>query len=441
MANAQTPGRSPASLLSQIRPTRRPSRFLQTWDPRSETLRYGCGDSEHSVFVTSRGWLTAPKGGAFMPSRLHSATVERFRQGPSQRVDGAELRQRLIDECARYLHFADARTYLLLALWVMGTYVYMMFSYYGYLFLHSRQKRSGKTLGLEVLHHLAFEASVPLNCPTVPAIRDTVASGQTILLDTLERWRSKSQEAYAAAMELLDAGFRNGGTTIKMERDRSDRWVPKSTAVFAPYALAGISRDSLGDTALDRSFAIEMERKRRNVKKARYSYDDCERTCSGLRDDLYLWALQNAEAIWHAYRDPDLDAKLERLHLQDRAFDIWKPLFAIADAIGGPSQAWDDLVAVSVSMGQDDDAADNARQLAVVRAFRQELNGMVPLVGMTGGLEAILAKHGIQAPDLCALLTQWGFAKGSKRGASGPRWVWTLTDSELARIEDQLSQF
>ena len=29
-----------------------------------------------------------------------------------------------------------------------------------------------------------------------------------MILDTLERWKGKSPEAYSAAMELLDAGFR-----------------------------------------------------------------------------------------------------------------------------------------------------------------------------------------------------------------------------------------
>ena len=74
-------------------------------------------------------------------------------------VDTKDLLTRISSTLARYVHFDDKRVYLLVSLWILGTYVYSMFSHYGYLHLHSTKKRSGKTRVLEVSHHLAFEGS------------------------------------------------------------------------------------------------------------------------------------------------------------------------------------------------------------------------------------------------------------------------------------------
>src|SRR5206468_7159073 len=109
-----------------------------------------------------------------------------------------------------YLFLPDERLFTLFAVWIASTYVYSMFSHFGYLFLFSDKARCGKTRAEEVLSHLAFDATEPRNAPTPPSMRETAVAGGTAIFDTLERWKGKSTEAYSAAMELLDAGFRQG---------------------------------------------------------------------------------------------------------------------------------------------------------------------------------------------------------------------------------------
>jgi hypothetical protein len=271
---------SPAKVLSMIRPGSTTRRFLQFWDASIRQLWFGCGSTSKGLSVGSRRMLAVPREGV-MPTRLTGDLVTRFRMG-SAAPNGSELVAELEGMLTRYIEFQNTAVRSLLAVWIMGTYLYTMFSHYGYLFFHSQFKRSGKTRSLELTHHLAFEATVPLNCPTVPAIRDTVACGQTILLDTI-------------------------AMLTKMVPDGKGVWRRELIPVYAPYVLAAINQDSLDDTALDRSFVIEMQRKSIKVKKARYSYHDCERRCSVIRDHLYLWALQlsggsmklpNSRSIW-----------------------------------------------------------------------------------------------------------------------------------------------
>src|SRR5688572_16228278 len=154
------------------------------------------------------------------------------------------------------------------------------------MFVYSALPQSGKTRLLEILHAVAFDATVPLNAPSAPAIRENAQTGGTLLLDTLERWRDRSGEGFSAAMEMLDAGFRRGGTVPLMVR-HEDRWRLEELPVYAPYGLAGISRESLADTALDRSFVLQMERKPVTVRKRPYYDIQLELECQPIRDDLY----------------------------------------------------------------------------------------------------------------------------------------------------------
>jgi hypothetical protein len=99
----------------------------------------------------ARAWLVAPKDVTGTASRLTSALVKRIHARETQSVAGADMAAQLVQQLQRYVHIADERVYLLVTLWVMGSYLHSMFSHYGYLFLHSKQLRSGKTRFLEVL--------------------------------------------------------------------------------------------------------------------------------------------------------------------------------------------------------------------------------------------------------------------------------------------------
>jgi hypothetical protein len=71
--------------------------------------------------------------------------------------------------------------------------------------------------------------------------------------------------------------------------------------------MAGINADSLAETALDRSFIVEMTRKGITTKKSKYRDGSAEEVCSPLRDELYHWALQRSQRIASEYESDDLD--------------------------------------------------------------------------------------------------------------------------------------
>jgi hypothetical protein len=428
---------SPIEILRSIKRRPQIQRFLIAWDPQKKLLRFGCGNGETGVWVDSNKKVEQAVSLSTLSARLSPKCAERF-ISDAHRIDGGDLLSRCQAFLRSYVHFEDERLYVLLAAWSLSTYVYVLFSHFGYLFLHSQFKRSGKTRVEEVLSHLCFEATGPLNSPTVPTIRDTAREGGTLILDTLERWKGKSPEAYSAAMELLDAGFRNGGTVAKMVPSDDGQWRRELISVFAPYVLAAIAESSLADTALDRSFVIQMHRKDIRIKKRKYDFNRADKECVAVRDDLYIWALQNAAALANTYSGQKLEVDLDRLELNDRAADIWKPLLAVARFLGN-KDAWNALSSLAVEMSRDPDAADRARMRTIAHSLRELANGTGCAVAMTSDFVRRLRTDGIEMEDLELhhLLKAWGFCQKTIRFGLAPRRAWELDESRLAEIEKE----
>jgi hypothetical protein len=426
---------SPSQCLAMMKPFAPRYRFLISWDSRRKLLRFGCGYGENAVVIYSNRKLQKEIWTEDSEAKLSPDCVRRF-MARDTKVEGRDQLVRCEKFLRSYVHMRDERLYPLLAVWSIGTYLYPLFSHYGYMFFHSTFPRSGKTRVEEILSHLCFEATVPLNAPTVATIRETAAEGHTVILDTLERWRGKSPEAHCAAMELLDAGFRNGGTVALMVSAGDGKWKKQSFPVYAPYVLAAIAKESLMDTALDRSFTIEMHRKSIAIKKQKYSFYRCEQECQPLRDDLYRWALENAALLAATYDSAELEAQVDALELNDRAADIWKPLLAIARLMG-ITEVCQSLTSLAVEMARDSEAAERERVRAIAQSLRKLVNGNGAAVGKTSDFLSHLLTDGLEIPEreLHDLLCQWGFSQESKRLDEGPRRAWELQDSKLAEIE------
>lgn len=425
------------AVLDEIQPPTEQKRFLQSWDAGSRVLAFGFGDGNKGVTVASNADVREVTTGV-LPSRFRKETYQRV--ASAMPISTSDLLARIGATFARYLHFDDKPIGTLVSLWTLGAYVYTLFGHYGYLHLFSNQPRSGKTRALELIHHLAFEPSKPLNAPTPAVMREVAAEGGTVLFDTLERWRDKSQEAYSAAMDMLDAGFRNGGTVSKMVPVEKSGWRKESYSVYAPYALAGIHRESLSETALDRSFPIHMRRKPVKLRKHPYRFDKCAAECAPIREDSYVWALQNAERLASIYEGTALDRQVQQLGLNDRAADIWKPLFAIATLGDIEPTMLAGLEAWAQQTGGDAEIAEDARRLRIASALAAELAGWPDgrFVGMTSEVIVLLDAHGVTVADsdLHRLLDEWGFTHKSTRiGGGHPRRAWHLDASALRQVE------
>jgi hypothetical protein len=423
-------------LLDQIQPLQQAAKFVQSWASDIRVLWFGCGDATTGVSVGSNREVVAATG-SVRHTKL-TPEIVRLWQGTAVPTAGAVNEVRAFLE--RYIYLEDQRLFALLSVWIAATYMYSVFNHFGYVFLHSDLPRCGKTRVEELTSELAFEATTPLNSPTPPTIREIATLGGTAIFDTLERWRERGRESFAAAMEILDAGFRRGGVVVKMVPIGDGEWRHQSYEVYAPYMFAAIDKDSLTDTARDRSFVIEMRRKRTSLRLPPFD-EACRGTAAALRERLYMLALSKAQSVADAYQSPELTRMVDSIGLNDRAADIWKPLFAVTVALKDDNLT-EQLRGLAIDMSADPDRLEEIRQLGIVRDLRTIVGEGGAQRGTTQDfVRSLNLVVGRDCADLHALLTRWGFQQRSARLAAyeTPRDAWELTDERLAEIEAQLA--
>jgi hypothetical protein len=108
-------------------------------------------------------------------------------------------------------------------------------------------------------------------------------------------------------------------------RSVGDEYEPRCFPVFAPMVIAAIGNQA--ETIEDRSIIIELQRKKASERTESFRTDRAGEA-GLLARQCARWTADNIFDLGAA--DPDMpDA------LYNRAADNWRPLLAVADAIGG----------------------------------------------------------------------------------------------------------
>lgn len=283
-------------------------------------------------------------------------------------VDGAELLEELRAIMNRYV-VLPAMAAEALALWVVHTYAFTRREVTTYIGIVSPEKRCGKTTLLTLLGMLAHRSLVASNISSSALFRVIERTQPTLLIDEADTFLQTRDEVRG----ILNAGYNRhsayvvrAAPTRKSESEartagkQAEYFVPQfgawtnenvtgssSSTEFAQYScwcpkvLAAIGR--LPDTLEDRCIVITMQRKTTSER--------CERmrdlNATDLRSRCARFVSQHGEEIRKAA--PSLPAGLN-----DRAADIWEPLFAIADIAGGKWPEWAREAAVKLSAGDDE---------------------------------------------------------------------------------------
>lgn len=214
------------------------------------------------------------------------------------------LVRRLESYLASYLAFPNPHQALVVALWIVGTWVYKWFDAYPYLVITAATKRSGKTRLAELIGFAGWHAK-PFAAMTPATMFRAIGAGATILFDEAE---SLSSESAGVMRSVLNVGYRRGQTIPRIEKGEV-----KEFEVYCPKAFVLIG--DVYDTLKDRSIVIELAR--------------------GVPAKTFVWA--DAESDGRALgaeieqETKNLDVPAADLidFLSGREAEIWAPLFAL----------------------------------------------------------------------------------------------------------------
>jgi len=276
---------------------------------------------------------------------------------------------------SRHIFFKDKRLPLLIATWILGTYLYELFTFYGYLWINSPVKRCGKSLLEGVLSHLCYKATPRLSNASEASIFRLADQGGTLIFDELENLRGQDRDKYGMVMSILNNGFEAGGKVPRVEKADGDFQVIYFDT-YCPKILAGINR--LADTIEDRSFKIPMVRKTSSEKVERFNLRKQKQELATLKEEMGLWAEARRADIEALYDGMD---EIDQLAgLDDRLKDISEPLAVIAsyadvEAANGQLRILSDLTSLLLDMAGKRNETERREAIVAFALLAEEVLG------------------------------------------------------------------
>ena len=234
-------------------------------------------------------------------------------------VDGAALLAELARLFRHYVSLPDGGAEAA-ALWALYTWVFEAFGVCPNLMATAPERESGKTRVTELLSWMVWRPKLVSDASAAAIIRGIARDKPTLLVDEAQHFLKRRPEDPVRG--ILLASFAKRGADV--ERCVGDDHETRLFSTFAPKAMNGRNLAAIDDMLTSRSVVLPMTRARKRYPDLRADRDpvgeDIHRMCARWRDD-HLAVLQNAE--------PDMGG------LFGRIADVWRPLYAVADAAGG----------------------------------------------------------------------------------------------------------
>jgi hypothetical protein len=233
-------------------------------------------------------------------------------------AQGQEVAGEVRSALMTYMKFPDALAEAYagtLTLWALHTHVFYHQGVTPYLMISSPTAGAGKSTLISILSRVVRQPAVEVN-PTAAVARTLAGEGYTLLLDEVDELDTGKD-----FKSILNAGYKHGGAVSRIKGNAVQRDV-----VFSPKLLAGIGREGapIEGALLDRCIQVWLER----ATPGERPWFDTELISELLRERVVLWA---RNAVCEMARHP---ADMPALP-SSRSLEIWGPLVAVADALGG----------------------------------------------------------------------------------------------------------
>ena len=265
------------------------------------------------------------------------AQIERLRTVKKRMsTAGIDVLGRVEAFARRFVAFPSVHALVAYVLWVAHTHAMDAWDSTPRLALLSPEPGSGKTRALEITELLAPRPVLATN--TTPAYLFRKVSDPegrpTILFDEIDTIFGPKAKEHEEIRGMLNAGHRKGAVAGRCTL-KGKVIVTEELPAYAAVALAGLG--NLPDTILTRSIVIRMRRRAPTEIIEPFRRREHAEEGDSIRSILAAWI---QEWAWEL----ELARPAMPPGLADRAADVWEPLLAIADLVGGE---WSERARVS----------------------------------------------------------------------------------------------
>lgn len=228
----------------------------------------------------------------------------------------------------RFVAFPNEHTRVAVTLWAVHAHALDAFESSPRLAALSPEPGSGKTRLLEVLELLVPRPMFTVNASSAALFRKVAdPDGRpTLLLDEADTvFGPRSAKDHEDLRGFVNAGHRRGAVATRCAV-YGKTVIVEDFPAYAAVALAGL--DDLPETIMSRSVVVRMRRRAPDERVEPFRHRLHAATGHDLRERLTEWAAQHVDALSTLWPDlPD--------GITDRPADVWEPLVAVADLVGG----------------------------------------------------------------------------------------------------------
>jgi len=254
-------------------------------------------------------------------SRKAKNSVHAFLQGESE-VDPITLFEKIQSLFSKYLDYPDPLYHDFISLWCIGTYFFMGFEAYPYVYL-SGTKRTGKTRTIEIAAPICFNSIMSASMTDAAMYRSTENDRCTIFHDEAAKYSRKNKADLSERLEIFNSGYKRSGSVRRCVGDDN---IPTDFSTYSPKLLASI--EGLEQTSADRTITLHLLRAKGEVPK--FSHRRLEQTFQDIRNNLYVLALQYHQELSVIYSGMEMVKGLK-----DREDELWSPIFTLSEFIDG----------------------------------------------------------------------------------------------------------
>lgn len=256
---------------------------------------------------------------------------------------------------SRYVQMGEDEL-LTVALWVLHTWTFSesVPNPYTtpYLYIHSAERRSGKTRLLEVLATIVRNPLLSADVTPAVVFRSIEANCPTLMIDEVDAiWSGAKNEDLRG---VLNSGYKKSGSVLRIEGKEAT-----SFKTFGPKALSGIDNNMLPDTVRDRCIPIHMHRQATDKAEPFYSWLVEEQT-----EELLNMIVEWLEEVY-----PKIAREMPKMieEISDRAQEITMPLLIIAHSftgvIAGARKALTRLLTVEETLSPNEQLLSDIRDI------------------------------------------------------------------------------
>ena len=277
--------------------------------------------------------------------------------------------QELVSFLKQYVDLSNENWYLVIALWLWGTYFYRIFNGYPYFNVNGLMG-CGKSKLLEVGSFLAFNGEFLVTSTpafVIDCINDNCA---TLFLDEVENLKNAANPDTQTMVQMLNSGYKKGPKKGKKDPSGKGKgWNSIKLDPYSPKMIAGIK--NISDTLISRSINMTMVLSNNNeIKNKELSESDTR--LNNFRDTFYYSAMELHTDIKNIYN------QLTETEVFGRNWEVWRPLFCIALALDSQNPESEPInynkvrtFALEIIRNQSGINAENQSTIQMLVAFRE----------------------------------------------------------------------